>query len=85
MKIVKKVARPFLIIAGKSECIINSAVAAKIKHNAEFIFIGSHCGAMLLKIEMLKAQPIRSRVLSRYTTNSDIHIIILNLWGNPGG
>ena len=74
----------FLGNEGKAECIISNAAAAKMKHNAELIFIGCQFGLMLVKTEMFKPQPIRSKILSIITRISDIRIILLNLPDKPG-
>ncbi len=75
---------PLLKNEVRDEFITSIAAAAKMKHNAELIFIGSQCGLILLKTEMLKPQPTRSKKLSRITRIRDIRIVLLNLPDRPG-
>jgi intracellular septation protein A len=80
MKIASIPDRIFLRIAGKFTLIITNAEAIKIKQTALIIFIGIHCGWMLLSRVILNSHPVRSRMLKANTIITDIQTAV---WNEP--
>jgi hypothetical protein len=81
MKAASTPGRIFLRIESEFITKIVRAVAAKMKQTAVIIFIGTHCGIILLRRVMLNSQPVRSRKAKTNTTRMDIHTIICNVRG----
>jgi hypothetical protein len=69
--------------AGKFALIITNADAVIIKQTALIIFIGIHCGMMLLSRVILNNHPVMSRILRINTIIIDIQTAVCNEPGNP--